>query len=205
MLASWHARYPKPLKKSTYYSMKRNYAISLVAILALYSCLPVFADDLIALRSEQPVESKSTSPPPSELKTHQYQIDVYTKTDYKPALFEEAHFLGPEIAVKWNNFQQKYKVVHEQSVGLTGKTVEIRKPAVYNAVNKINNYLKKSLKKGEITKSEVIRIMDHVLTCSIELYSEPDTLAIEKDIAASKNIADILNIFESIKINYHIN
>jgi len=185
--------------------MKRIPTISLVVLLALHVHQPVCADDLIALRSEKRAETKPSLPPPSELKTHQYQIDVYTKTDYKPALFEEDHFLGPEIALKWNDFQQKFKVVHEQSVGLAGKTVEIRKPAVYNAVNKINNYLKKSLKKGAIAKPEVIRIMDHVLTCSIELYSEPDTSAIEKDIMAAKNSEELVSIFESIKINYHIN
>lgn len=185
--------------------MKTTQKISFILFITVCMNLHIHADDLIALRTEKTIEANSPVSTSSEVNNFTYQIDVYSKPDYKPSAFEETHFLGPEITPKWNDFQQKYKIVHEQSVGLSGKTVEIVKPTVYGAVNKINNHLKKSLRKGEIEQSEVVRILDHVLNCSIELYSEPDTSDIEKEIQSAGNIAELVNVFNSIKLIYHTN
>lgn len=185
--------------------MKTTQKISFILIFSVLLNTYVHADDLIAMKTEKTTESNSPVSVSTEVKKITFQIDVYSKPDYKPSAFEETHFLGPEITPKWNDFQQKYKIIHEQSVGLSGKTVEIVKPTVYGAVNKINNHLKKSLRKGEINQSEVVRIMDHVLNCSIELYSEPDTSLIEKEIQSAKNIAELVNVFNSIQIIYHLN
>lgn len=118
----------------------------------------------------------------------------------KNIIFEEDHYLGDLITQKWNLFQQSYRRVFSQSIGLTNSSVEIIKPTVYNAVNKINNHYKKELKKGVKNKVEIADTFSHVLDCANLLFYEEDTKNIEADIKASKTADELIKVFDSISI-----
>ncbi len=132
-----------------------------------------------------------------------YTLDSYGSAANLKMVFEDEHFLGGETSLKWNLFQQNYKRVYEQTVGLSGSSFEIIKPTVFNAVNKVNNYYKKLLKGKEANKDQIAVALNHILDCANLLCYEEDTQKIEADIKNSKTSQDIIQVFASIQIIKH--
>jgi hypothetical protein len=139
----------------------------------------------------------------SETAEARYTLDSYGSTTKLKTAFEDEHFLGGETSLKWNLFQQNYKRVYEQTVGLSGSSVEIIKPTVFNAVNKVNNYYKKLLNSNSANKEEVAGILNHILDCANLLCYEEDTKRIEAEIKNAKNNPEIVQVFASIRIIQH--
>lgn len=152
-------------------------------------------------QTEKNVENVSENV--STTTTFKYVLDSYGITAKKDVVFAEDHFLGKEISDKWNMFMQNYKRVYEQSVGFSDSSVEIVKPVIFNAVNKINAYYKKMLKSASLSKTDMINGMGHVLDCANLLCYENDTRNIETDIKNAKSPEQMLQVFASIHINYH--
>jgi len=132
-----------------------------------------------------------------------YTLDSYGSTSKLKTAFEDEHFLGGETSLKWNLFMQNYKRVYEQTVGFSGSSVEIIKPTVFNAVNKVNNYYKKLLNANSANKEEVAGILNHILDCANLLCYEEDTKRIEAEIKNAKNGPEIVQVFAAIRIAYH--
>ena len=53
-------------------------------------------------------------------------------------MFETEHYLGSDITGKWNTFIQNYTHEYDVTIGFTDSSVEILKPSIYKAVNKVN-------------------------------------------------------------------
>jgi len=132
-----------------------------------------------------------------------YTLDSYGSTAKLKTAFEDEHFLGGETSLKWNLFQQNYKRVYEQTVGLSGSSVEIIKPTVFNAVNKVNNYYKKLVNNKKADKEQITSALNHILDCANLLCYEEDTKRIETDIKNAKTDQDIVLVFASIHIIQH--
>jgi hypothetical protein len=139
----------------------------------------------------------------SETAEARYTLDSYGSTTKLKTAFEDEHFLGGETSLKWNLFQQNYKRVYEQTVGLSGSSVEIIKPTVFNAVNKVNNYYKKLLNSNPENKEQVRNILNHILNCANLLCFEENTKQIEAELKKAKSGQEIVQVFASIHIAYH--
>ena len=107
------------------------------------------------------------------------------------------------MANKWSLFIQNYKHEYEQTVGLSNSSVEIIKPTVFNAVNKVNNYLKKALKKKDIDTAKAYACLEHVLNCANLICYEENTKDIETEIKNAKSPEEMVKVFDSIRIVYH--
>jgi len=134
-----------------------------------------------------------------------YTLDAYSDNSAVKLVFEEEHFIGGELSQKWSLFQQNYKRVYEQTIGLSGSTVEILKPIIFNAVNKINGYYKKTVRKGEVSTDEAAKVLNHVFDCANLACFESETQGIENEIKTAKTINEMVRVFDSIHINYHYN
>jgi len=132
-----------------------------------------------------------------------YTLESYGSTQPVNNAFEVEHFLGGDTSIKWNLFLQSYKRVYEQTVGLSGSSVEILKPTVFNAVNKVNDYYKKLLNNKKGDKEQITGELNHILDCANLLCYEEDTKSIETDIKNAKTIPDIVLVFASIHIIQH--
>jgi hypothetical protein len=132
-----------------------------------------------------------------------YTLDSYGSTTKLKTAFEDEHFLGGETSLKWNLFQQNYKRVYEQTVGLSGSSVEIIKPTVFNAVNKVNNYYKKLLNSNPENKEQVTGVLNHILDCANLLCFEENTKKIEAELKKAKSGQEIVQVFASIRIIQH--
>lgn len=158
----------------------------------------------LAMRTNENKTDNLDINPSSAIKPYiKYTLESYGNSINTKIVFQDEHYLGDSISIKWNLFLKNYKRVYEQTVGLSGSTVEIAKPTVFNAVSKINNYYKKLFKNGTLSKETLIANMSHILDCANLLCYEDDTKKIEYDIKNAKDPNDILQVFKSIEIIYH--
>ena len=148
---------------------------------------------------ESSVSSVSNAMPKSKA-APEYQYTVYGEIPVAETTFEEEHFLGNAISPKWNTFLKNYTHEYTVEVGFSNSGVELLKPAIYNAVERANRYVKKSLKKGLFSRDEAIRIMSHILDCANVICFESDTENIEKAAREAKSGEDVVALFNKVEL-----
>ena len=87
------------------------------------------------------------------------------------------------------------------SVGFSDTSVEIVKPAVYKAVNKVNKYYKKAVNKHQVSRDTAITSMAHILDCANVICFEPDTQTLEQ--ALRDRPEAIIALFDKVKLRKH--
>ncbi len=180
--------------------------ILLSAIFAFISLISMAQQPgLVAMKSivRSASDEKSNNSATGSAPTPKYTLESYGTEAALKAAYMEEHFLGEAMARKWGLFVQNYKREYEQSVGFSNSSVEIIKPTVFNAVNKISGYLKKALKKGDIDTAQAYACLEHVLNCANLICYEENTKDIETEIKNAKTAEEIVKVFDSIRIVYH--
>lgn len=129
-----------------------------------------------------------------------FTYKVYGSIPEKKPAFEEEHFLGKELTAKWNTFLVNYTQKYEMSVGFSNSVVEIQKPAVYNAVNKVNKYLKKAVRKGDISQEEARKELSHILDCANVICTETQTEDFELAASKAEDPSEIIALFDSVDL-----
>ncbi len=109
------------------------------------------------------------------------------------------HFLGDEIARKYAAIKKVYVRRREVSVGFSNTSVTIVKPLIYNTINKINTYLKKSIKKNSITKEEAKELLTMCLDVVYVAFYE-DTDALEDVLKKTKDIDELISILSNVQL-----
>ncbi|MFY9153464.1 MAG: hypothetical protein WAO52_15715 [Prolixibacteraceae bacterium] len=104
------------------------------------------------------------------------------------------HFLGDEIARKLYLLDSKYTFQVEIVPGNPQTKTVIRKPAIYDAVQKIEHHLKKSLKKGEISVETATTDFNKVLDVAFNILTA-DTNDFEKAISKSDDVNSLTSLF----------
>ena len=162
--------------------------------LALCSGLNLQAAHLTENVLPDNVETKVTA------NSSKFSFTVYGEIPSVKVDYAQSHFLGEPIETKWNTFLKNYTQVSEQSIGFASTNVQFVKPVIYNAVQKVNKYLKKSVKKGLVSKDEATTIMNHVLDCANVVCFEPDTEAFEQAIDNAETREDIIRVFQNTEL-----
>lgn len=129
-----------------------------------------------------------------------YSYDVYGEIPNVTPAFPSDHYLGGSITAKWNTFVENYTNEYSVSVGLSDSGIEIVKPAVYNAVERANKYVKKALKKGEMSKEEAIQQMAHILDCANVICFESETAEFEREAKDAKEGKDVIELFKKVSL-----
>ncbi len=131
----------------------------------------------------------------------EFTLEVYGGEipNVKPT-FEEEHFLGGEITKKWNTFLCNYTHTYDVEIGLNNSGTEFRKPAVFKAVERVNKFVKKSVKSHQMSKEEAVKIMTHVLDCANIICLESDTAALEEAAGNTKTGEEAVNFFNHIRL-----
>lgn len=155
----------------------------------------------ISLLAETP-NGPTKNAPAKNAPAVKFTYSVYGEIPTVKATFEEEHFLGASLNAKWNTFIQTYTRVYDVSVGFSGSTVEVAKPAVYNAVQKVNKYYKKAVRKGTVPSEEALQKLNHILDCANVICMENDTEAFETAIANAKTIEETIALFDHVKLEF---
>lgn len=114
----------------------------------------------------------------------------------------EEHEFGPRVACL-KVLMEKYYITQEEVIpGDPMRRTIIKKPNIYNVTRKIEKYLKKEVKKGNIALDKATNDFTHILEVSLTIINETDTETFEEAIDRNKkSIEDQINIFNQVKIN----
>lgn len=129
-----------------------------------------------------------------------FTFSVYGNIPERKTDYAEPHFLGQPIENKWNTFLLNYRQESEQSVGFSNTTVRFNKPVIYNAVQKINKYVKKACKKAQMDKEEAVKVMSHVLDCANVICFEENTIAFEEALGNADSVEGELSVFQHTRL-----
>jgi hypothetical protein len=106
----------------------------------------------------------------------------------------ESHEFGDMVSKKFYVFDSKYTYEMPSVPGNPQSKTVVRKPVVYESVYKIEKYLKKSFKKGEISLENATTIMNKVLDVA-NCVLTVDTSNFEKEIEERKNPQTLTQLF----------
>jgi len=177
--------------------MKRIIFLGVIVLLNIQSTVaqqnPILAMNTASSVNTSDAEIKSTE-------EDIFVFEVYGTIPAPKVSFEEEHFLGSQLSGKWTAFNQNYTRVYDVSVGFSDATVEIVKPAIYKAVNKVNKYYKKSTKNGLVSKDEAVSKLTHILDCANIICFEDNTENFENALSKAKTPEDIISIFNKVII-----
>lgn len=110
------------------------------------------------------------------------------------------HLLGDQIAKKSYAIQRIYVHRHPSTLGFSDSTIEIYKPAIYNAITKLDNYFKKVVRRGEMNASDASAELSKYLDMAYLAYYEEQTNDLEQALRKAKSPEQLLSVFNAISI-----
>ena len=128
-----------------------------------------------------------------------YSFKVYAGNDI-PKGDIEPHYLGSEIAGKWSLVNELYLKKSEVNMGFSSTYTETVKPAILNAVYKMNAFYKKALNRKTIKVDEAQKQFSWILDCAIAIFYCSDSAEFELALAKTKDPNQIAKLFNSVKI-----
>ncbi len=120
-------------------------------------------------------------------------IDLKQVNDYPD------HLLGDTIAKQLHAVKELYLVRYETKVGFSDSEIEVQKPDILNAVEKMDAYFKKTVKKGGMNKKEASGLFSKYLTVAYWAFYE-ETDAFEKALSKIKKSEELLAVFEKVQL-----
>lgn len=114
-----------------------------------------------------------------------------------------SHFLGDEIAKKMYLYNEQYSYKEPVAPGNSATKTILRKPEIYSSVRKIEKYLKKQVKEGDMTTEIARSQYDKVLDVALNIL-DANTESFEKRLkAAGGDRAELLDIYlHEVKLEY---
>jgi hypothetical protein len=105
------------------------------------------------------------------------------------------HFLGSEIAKKMYLFNDHYSYKVAIAPGNSATKTVFRKPEIYSSVKKIERFLKKCVKNGDIKSVVAQNEYDKVLNVALNILDENTAKFEERLKSAGENATELLNIY----------
>jgi hypothetical protein len=146
-----------------------------------------------------PVRETRTDLTPGNEDKEKFIFRVYD-TPVAPQGETEPHFLGNEIAGKWTVVNELYLQKGEISIGFSTSYTDIAKPAIFNAVCRINNHYKKAVGKGMMSREDARAQFSKILDCAIAAFHCDETEKFETTLMKVRDAVQLIRIFGSVKI-----
>lgn len=150
--------------------------------------------------NKKSVKKAAAKAAPMENAEAVYTYTVYGEIPVAKPVFEEDHFLGGELTKKWNTLNTNYTHVYDVSVGFSDSGTEIVKPAVYNAVLKVNKYYRKAVRKGMVGKDEAVKELSHIFDCANVICFEDNTRDFEEAVSQADGPEQLIALFNRVKL-----
>jgi len=179
-------------------SAKYNVKImrSLFLILALFVFPPVNkVNSQNALVFNFPEETRKSATASTKLPVYEFRTSLTEQqiSEISSELIGN-HAFGDMVSKKFYLFDSKYTYEIPNVPGNPQSKTVIRKPMIYESVYKIDKYLKKSVKKGEMSVENASVIMNKVLDVANCILTV-DTSAFEKEISQRKDAQALSLLF----------
>ena len=125
---------------------------------------------------------------------YQFEYQEKEQKEIESTIFKK-HYLGEEIAIKMQLMKEEYTYQIKDEIALTEST-EIEKASIYNSVNKVSKYLKKGIKKGEISEEEAKETLDKMLDVVINIRYQ-ETAELEEELWGLKDPVALASFFDT--------
>ena len=156
------------------------------------------AENTVGNTAENRAEKEAT--PVGKKPKATFIFDVYGEIPTTKPVFETEHYLGSDITGKWNTFIQNYTHEYDVTIGFTDSSVEILKPSIYKAVNKVNKYYKKALKKEEVSREVATSNMAHILDCANVMCFDDNSKSFEEAVKSADEPKEIIALFNQVTL-----
>ncbi len=170
-----------------------------VSILFFWQILANSQDVMLA--SNEKAGFTSTADYPTEANTQLIEFKVqWLKTDQVKEVKSEDvddHVFGELVARKMVLVDETFTYKVDIAPGNPAKKTMFRKPVIYNSVVDIERFLKKKVRKTEISKEVAAQLFNTVLDVALNTYC-CDTEKLEKVIRETKNTEELLLLFTQI-------
>lgn len=134
-------------------------------------------------------------------KSHDWEF-VLALDDYTNHAYAKAHAtsFGRDIACLLSVMNERYLRKLQVVGGDPSTSTQIQKPAIYNAVKKIEKHYRAKARKSALTRIDVATF-EHVIKVAIASLEEDSTdfeAALKK---CGKNTGELIRIFQRVKLN----
>ena len=167
--------------------------LSLITIFFILSVGEITAQEALAMTSRGDTKTnKSNAPalPVFEFRASSAEVDLNSVS--KDMIGE--HTFGQLVSEKLYSLESKYTYEVPIVPGNPQTRTMIRKPAIYDAVKKIEKHLKKLVKKGEISTETASSDFNKVLDVAFNVLTA-ETERFEKAIAETNDVNSLTNLF----------
>lgn len=134
-----------------------------------------------------------------------FEFDVYSKPELSKNVDPQligSHFLGDEIARKMYLLDKTYTFETKTAPGNPATTTSIRKPVIYNSVKKVESYLKKCVRKREISQEVAAQQFNKVVDVALDVFFQ-NTDALENQIKSTDRASDLLDLYtQRVRLNF---
>jgi hypothetical protein len=170
--------------------------IKIFSILFLFSLATnhLFSQDAMAF---VPDSEKSVKPGSSQSGLPMFEFRIYTYENELKSIPDdmlEKHTFGQEVARRMYLLESKYTYETPTVPGNPQTKTMIRKPVIYDAVTRIEHYLKKGVKKGTLTLESGTSTFTKVLDVALNVISA-DSTNFEKAIGNSTDLDSLIALF----------
>ena len=178
-------------------STKKSKPMKNLSLLILILCSVLFknasAQDALTYANEiHKTETKATIKPLPVFDfagySYSYELEKITTE------MAGEHTFGDLIAKKMYLLDEKYKSEVALIPGNPQTKTVIQKPVLYDAVKRIEKYLKKSIKKGEISMESATYTFDKILDITLSIKNA-DTKSFEAALSSTKTEAEKIELF----------
>jgi hypothetical protein len=107
------------------------------------------------------------------------------------------HFLGTEIAKKFELIKDTYTYIERGSETSPGDKTVVQKPVIYYSLKKINRYYKKGLRKGYATEEEAKKMLNKVLDVAYAVFDQ-NTGKLEEAIKDARKPEPMLEVYNRV-------
>lgn len=109
------------------------------------------------------------------------------------------HYFGDEVALRYYLFEQQYTYLLNAAPGAFSGKMMIKKPLIYNSIIKIDTYLRKEVKKGDLSKEAGAKQLSRLLDYAIILLNE-QTADLEKALKLAESPVEQIKLFNLVVI-----
>jgi len=167
-------------------------SLYLIFIFFVLTSVKLFAQNDLAMAFPKEVAKTSSSSsglPVFEFKVYSNETDLSTISND----MIEKHIFGESVSKKMYLLDSKYTYKVPMVPGNPQMRTIVRKPVIYDAVMKIERYLKKSVKKGTISMETASADFNKVLDIANSVCTA-DTKSFEKEISSTNDVVSLVNL-----------
>ena len=115
--------------------------------------------------------------------------------------YEKKHYLGDKFTKMFFALKEQYFYIPEKTSINMDPSPTTEKPSIYNSIKKMDKHYRKMLKKGKMSKEEVIEKLETIVAVGYSIRYE-ETKNLEKMLWKMKDVSQLEALFtEKIILN----